>query len=191
MAFGSQIYTHEGAVRTHPSHDLLHLIVAANGQLPWAPQGDMATVKLAEYNVVFLEHLLGATFSRIATGRGRGGSDLPGTLAHMRWFVEKYFRPFPASAEQAYAELSRNIDVSTIVRLLPCFFALKRSEALDALFMQKSWRVEEWADSPLGRPEGDVAVFVREAEVEVNRLATTGLAHYRVVSHSQSDVVTH
>jgi hypothetical protein len=60
---GDREFSHDGPICTHPSHDLTHLLIAANGNLPWAPEGDNGTIKIAEYNAVFLEHLLNNAYN--------------------------------------------------------------------------------------------------------------------------------
>ena len=34
FALGDAIYDHKGPTKTNPSHDLAHLLIAANGNLP-------------------------------------------------------------------------------------------------------------------------------------------------------------
>jgi len=141
MWFGENEFLHEGPTSTHPSHDLAHLLIAANGNLHWVPEGERVSVKVAEYNAVFLEHLLNNIYNSVSR-RVNDDEAFAQTLSHARWFVERHFAPFPLSVEEAYCQLCRHIDAETIADLCPYFFIQKRAEQADADFMLKSWRIE-------------------------------------------------
>jgi hypothetical protein len=125
-----QRYAHEGPTATHPSHDLAHLLVAANGALAWYPLGSDADVRLAEYNAVFVENLLCRVYWSV---RGSADPDptriLSDTLKHLRWFVDQHYAPFPLLAEEAYRRLCWDIRPSVISRLAPLFFDQRSIEA--------------------------------------------------------------
>jgi hypothetical protein len=170
LFFGEQHFTHVGPIRTDPSHDLAHLIVAANGNLPWAPKGDRETIKLAEYNAVFLEHLLNNIFNSVVSLKLTEQEVFPRTLKHARWFVERHFAPFPISAEEAFGELCRQIDLEVIVGLSIYFFRQKFAERSNPDYKIKSWtlgaRCNKWP-LPIGRNEIDFRDAVRH---QINRL---------------------
>lgn len=146
ICFGETEFVHNGPIDTHPSHDLCHLLIAANGNLAWAPDGGRVSIKVAEYNAVFLEHLLNNVYNSMVPGRSNDGEAFARTLSHARWFVESHFAPFPLSAEEAYSQFSRQINVDTIVDLCPHFFKQKRAERVDADFMLRSWNIEFTSD---------------------------------------------
>jgi len=125
---GDQTFTHSGATKTHPSHDLSHLYIAANGELAWAPIGDDQVVRMAEYNAVFLENILCRAHYWITDGRGTKDSILVDSLKHVRWFVEEHYRPFPLSAEEAYRRFCWHINPSLISAVAPLFFDLREQE---------------------------------------------------------------
>jgi len=126
FAFGDTVYVHRGPTKTNPSHDLAHLLIAANGGLPWLPVGESRP--LAEYNAVFIETLLNHIRYAIVTRPMDGADILKRTLRHTRWFVEKHYAPFPAPAEEAYRMFCWGIDSAVIARLSPLFFDLRAVE---------------------------------------------------------------
>jgi hypothetical protein len=125
---GREVFTHEGPTPTDASHDVAHLLIAAASRLPWRPQGESWLVRFAEYNAVFVEHLLVETFNCVAQGGIAPESVLPKVLKHARWFVEEHFAPFPVTAEEAYRHLCAGLDADALVRLSPYFFAVKSNE---------------------------------------------------------------
>jgi hypothetical protein len=143
--FGESAFVHGGRISTHPSHDLAHLLIAANGKLPWVPEGEGGSVKVAEYNAVFLEHLLNNIYNSIMR-KGNDDEAFARTLSHARWFVERHFTPFPLSAEEAYCQFCRHIDAETIADLCSYFFIQKRAEQADPDFMLRFWRIEITSD---------------------------------------------
>jgi precorrin-6B methylase 1 len=139
ISFGNSEFYHDGPITTDPSHDLAHLIIAANGNLYWSPQGDRETLKLAEYNAVFLEHLLNNIYNCVVSQKQSELDAFSQTLAHARWFVEKHFAPFPLSPEEAYCQFCRHIDPEMIVGLSPYFFEQKRAERNNSDYKRMSW----------------------------------------------------
>jgi len=128
FAFGDTVYAHEGPTKTNPSHDLAHLLIAANGGLPWLPFGE--SWRLAEYNAVFIETLLNHVRYAVVSRSMDGAVILKRTLRHARWFVEKHYAPFPVPSEEAYRRFCWEIDPSVIGRLSPLFFDLRAVELL-------------------------------------------------------------
>jgi hypothetical protein len=128
FAFGDTVYAHEGPTKTNPSHDLAHLLVAANGGLPWLPFGE--SWRLAEYNAVFIETLLNHIRYAVVSQPIGGAVILKRTLRHARWFVDKHYAPFPVPAEEAYRLFCWQIYPSVIGRLSPLFFDLRAKELL-------------------------------------------------------------
>jgi hypothetical protein len=128
FAFGDAVYSHEGRTKTNPSHDLSHLLIAANGGLPWLPFGE--SWRFAEYNAVFTETLLNHVYFAIVSRPVDGATILKRTLRHARWFVEKHYAPFPVPSEEAYRLYCWKIDPSVIGRLSPLFFELRALELL-------------------------------------------------------------
>jgi len=49
IRFGGRAFRHRGAISTDPSHDLAHLLIAANGGLDWAPRIRRLRVLAAEF----------------------------------------------------------------------------------------------------------------------------------------------
>jgi hypothetical protein len=117
-------YVHEGPIHTDPSHDCAHLLAAANRGMAWRPSGDRAEIKLAEFNAIFIEHLL----DRVSAYPSRQEQVLPEVKRYGDWFVESHFAPFPISAAEARQRFCDSLDVETIVRLSPHFFVMKREE---------------------------------------------------------------
>lgn len=128
FAFGRTVYAHQGPAKTNPSHDLAHLLIAANGGLPWLPHGE--SWRLAEYNAVFIETLLNHIRYAVVSRPMEEAVILKRTLRHARWFVEKHYAPFPVPAEEAYRLFCWEIDPAVIGRLSPLFFDLRAVELL-------------------------------------------------------------
>jgi len=139
ISCGEREFTHDGPIETDPSHDLAHLLIAGNGNLPWAPEGGKDTIKLAEYNAVFLEHLLTNTYQSVVAKDRDDWEVFSRTMAYARWFVEKHFAPFPVSAKRAYCQFSLQIDAETVAGLSPYFFEQKRAERTNPDYRLKSW----------------------------------------------------
>jgi hypothetical protein len=116
---------------TDPSHDLVHLILAANGGLPWLPSGERDLVCLAEYNAVLLENLYDKSYNSARFGVPAPEQTLAEAVKHLRWFVEEHYKPFPCSPEEAYRRFCRRVDPETVTRLFPYYFDLKKRERDD------------------------------------------------------------
>jgi len=139
ISCGEREFIHDGPIETDPSHDLAHLLIAANGNLPWAPEGGKDTIKLAEYNAVFLEHLFANTYQSVVAKDRDDQEVFSRTMAYARWFVEKHFAPFPVSAKKAYCQFCLHINAETVAGLSPYFFEQKRAERTNPDYRLKSW----------------------------------------------------
>lgn len=146
MRAGAKEFVHDGSTDTHPSHDIAHLMVAANGKLLWTPDGSRSETKIAEYNAVFLEHLMTNAYNAVTAGTLDLRKCFEQGVAHARWFVEHHYKPFPLTAEEAYFQFCRFVDVERITSLSPYFFRQKSAERADANFMQKTWSFSMSAD---------------------------------------------
>jgi hypothetical protein len=143
IRFDCRQYSHEGSTPTAPSHDLAHLMIAANGHLLWAPEGDQKEIKIAEYNAIFLETCLNNILMSFTPGKERDCDEIiRRTLTIARWFVEEHYAPFPISAEESYEQFCQHIDPDRITELSKFYFAQRRAELADADFMFKSWAIQ-------------------------------------------------
>jgi hypothetical protein len=122
------IYVHEGQTPTSPSHDLAHLMIAMSSDLLWLPQGNPDEVRIAEYNAVFLEHLLSNAYNCVVLHSGAPEDVLQKTLQYARWFVERHYAPFPVAAEEAYRQFCRGINASAVSSLAAFFFVQRARE---------------------------------------------------------------
>jgi len=139
IAFGDAEFSHHGVTTAHPSHDLAHLFIAANGKMPWVPEGDDATIRIAEYNALMVEHIMDSTFTALITRRLKDDDAFIDAVAYMKWFVEESWAPFPITAEEAYRRFVRDVDCELMIRLSPHFFRIKLGEAKDRDFRLKEW----------------------------------------------------
>lgn len=121
-------YKNQGSTSTDPSHDLVHLIVAASSELIWLPHKERSHACLAEYNAVFLETVFDKTFNLMIFGTSSSTQVLVETLDYMKWFVEKHYSPFPVSTEAAYNQFRRQINPFVASRLFPYYLSVKRHE---------------------------------------------------------------
>jgi hypothetical protein len=154
----NEVFTHEGAITTQPSHDLAHILVAASGDIPWRPTGDSRNLRIAEYNAVFLECLLDALFNSVVF-RCVSPASIPALLhKHTRWFVNKHFAPFPISAQDAYRGFCLGIRESTIVRLCPLFFQQKWQERFNPDIGLRQCTTSFYADD-IPTAEGDTLLY--------------------------------
>jgi len=172
IAFGGTEFSHNGPIETHPSHDLAHLFVAASGNMPWVPEGDDATIRIAEYNTVMVERILDNTFTALITRRLKDDDALSLAVAHAEWFVNEFYAPFPISAEEAYHRFARDIDCEMIVKLSPYFFRMKLGEAEDREFRLRDWALSADAMTP---PEIEGPVerkYVHAVRHQMNKLKT-------------------
>jgi len=127
---GDKTFTNDGPICTFPSHDLIHLLVATSGNLPWMPVGDDKLVRLAEYNAVFLENLCKHAFEYVETNVR---ADIISTVKkYMKWFVEEHYAPFPITYNTAYYHFCSKINASVIVRLCPLIFQQLKKEKKDS-----------------------------------------------------------
>jgi len=111
----------QSSTPTNPSHDLAHLIVAANGGLPWLPKGERHLICLAEYNAVLLENLFDKTCNAVVFGTFASHETLAETHKYMDWFVNEHYAPFPISAEAAYQCFCYQVNPFIITRLFPYY----------------------------------------------------------------------
>jgi hypothetical protein len=128
IAVGDDVFAHAGPIHTDPSHDCAHLLVAACGTLPWKPEGESRSVRLAEYNATVLEHLLDTVHNCVCLQSVRRDAVQPVVERLGEWFVTRHFAPFPVSAAEARRLMGEGLDVDAVVRLSPHFFTLKRAE---------------------------------------------------------------
>ena len=177
---GDLEFVHNGPTCTHPSHDFAHLMIAANGNLLWAPDGDNPTIKIAEYNAIFLEHLLNNTYNCIMQGQDNTQVALERARQHARRFVENHYAPFPLSAEEAYSQFCYHIDPDRIANLSNYFFEQKKAERADVDFMQKSWHLAVAGNNPPVQQDQNGIVFqalVRELIARLKPYAAQGFAN--------------
>lgn len=170
LCIGDREFIHEGPTNTHPSHDVAHLMVAANGRLQWLPEGDKAVIKIAEYNAVFLEHLLNETYNDIISGACNLPKGFERALLHARWFVETHYAPFPLLAEEAYSQFCRHVDPAKITRLCIYFFEQKRAERRDPDFMSKRWELTFNCDSDPAVADEKAVEFKAAVSLQLSRL---------------------
>jgi precorrin-6B methylase 1 len=178
ISVDGQNFVHDGPIKTDPSHDLAHLMIAANGNLLWAPEGRSDAIKLAEYNAVFLEHLLNNTYNGVLAKSNDGTALFLQTLAHARWFVEEHFAPFPIPSEEAYCQFCWHIDDEMIVRLSPYFFNQKRAERDDTNYKLKSWAVQISPDDRLVPLEQSEIEFQLAVSRQMMRLKNHGASSF-------------
>lgn len=166
---GSRSFTHHGPIATAPSHDLTHLLIAANGSLLWIPEGERDAVKLAEYNAIFLEHLLDAAYNAAMSGKVDDDAVFSRFVGHARWFVEKHFAPFPITAEEAYSKFCWHINGEAVVRLCPYFFSQKQAERENPNFGNMTWAIDfSVADRPTS--SGKCPEFQEAVDRQLRRL---------------------
>jgi hypothetical protein len=134
----AQVFVHEGPTNTEPSHNVAHLLLAASGGLCWFPAGEIDTVRVAEYNAVFLENLFHNSYMCIVSRSIEPRAILPLTIKYARWFVEHHFAPFPLTAEEAYCQFCRGLNPEMLTRLSPVFFEQKRKE------QQTDYKNRQW-----------------------------------------------
>lgn len=170
----SQIFIHDGPIATNPSHDLAHLLIAANGELPWRPDGEDVLVRLAEYNAVFIEHLFNESYNCVVDRSIKPKAILSAVLCYTRWFVERHFAPFPVWSEEAYRRLCWNLDISVMGRLSPHYYDVRRKERRPPALRAQEYSLSfTSADCP--QPEGDGIAFQDVVTEQLSRLVTPGL----------------
>jgi len=149
-----------GYIQTNPSHDLVHLLIAANGNMPWKPVESREQTCFAEYNAVLLEHLLVNCFNAAALASMAPEQIVPEAQKFMRWFVLVHYAPFPVSEEEAFHRFSINLDIECIVRLFPYFYSVRTQECFNSDYRSETYDLEftseddpirkapEWAADP-------------------------------------------
>jgi hypothetical protein len=90
---GAKLEGH-GYIQTNPSHDLVHLLIAANGNMPWQPVESREQTCFAEYNAVMLEHLLVNCFNAASTGIPACPADHPRGAEVLAVVCFRTLRPF-------------------------------------------------------------------------------------------------
>lgn len=121
-------YQHSGTISTTPSHDLVHLIVAANGGLLWLPSGERKLSCLAEFNAVFLENLFSFIYDAVVIRQSEPTQVLEQVFKYMQWFVEQHFAPFPVSFEEACQQFLLGIKPAIISHLFPYYAIVRQYE---------------------------------------------------------------
>jgi hypothetical protein len=156
---GAKLEGH-GFIQTNPSHDLVHLFIAANGNMPWQPVESREQTCFAEYNAVLLEHLLVNCFNAAVLESMAPEQIVPEARKFLKWFVSEHYAPFPVSEEEAFRRFAEALDIDCIVRLFPYFYSLRawecfsptyRSEVYDLEFTSEDDPVREapeWAADP-------------------------------------------
>jgi hypothetical protein len=150
-----------GYIPTNPSHDLVHLFLAANGGIPWLPVKSREQTCFAEYNAVILEHLLNNCFNAVVLRCLSSQQIIPEVRKFMGWFVSVHYAPFPVSEEEAFRRFAVPLNVDLIVRLFPYFYIVRawecfsldyRNEVYDLEFTSEDDPVREaleWATDPI------------------------------------------
>lgn len=124
MWVDGDIYEHAGRPLTTPSHDLAHLVVAANGELPWKPSGAYDSIVFAEFNASFVQ----STFMQVRAAlldpalRGR---EAEGIAKNAHYYANEhavtYKIDFPCSQEEATDRLALAIRPDFVARLFPMY----------------------------------------------------------------------
>lgn len=128
-----------GTILTDPSHDLVHLIIAANGQLAWQPTSDRNHTCMAEYNAVLLEHIFVNTFDCITLKSIPESEIWPKSRQFMQWFTRDHYAPFPMTEEEAAEQFLDRINPKLVSRLFPYFFSLKFRERTDPTYRRADY----------------------------------------------------
>lgn len=134
-------YQSQETASTDPSHDLVHLIVAANGNLTWLPHKQREVACLAEYNAVLLETLFDRTCNMLIFNTVNYRNLWVVVLKHMQWFVEKHFAPFPISNEEAYQHFCCQVNPFVVSRLFPYYLAIKRYERSHSNYREAEYQL--------------------------------------------------
>lgn len=131
-----------GTICTDPSHDLVHLIVAANEKMFWLPHGERDAVCWAEYNAVFLENLFDKTCNAIAFGTAAKVDALQETIQYMDWFVSEHYAPFPVAAPLAVRRFCEQIEPFRVACLFPYYLQLKTHERTNNDYRSGQYQLE-------------------------------------------------
>ena len=134
-------HENQGQTPTSPSHDLVHLIVAANGSLSWLPQRHRSLACLAEYNAVLLEQLFDRTCNATMRGKATSCDVFTDCLNHMSWFVNEHFAPFPVSEHEAYQQFCAQINPFIVSRLFPYYFSVRQHELTNSNHRESEYQL--------------------------------------------------
>lgn len=121
FAVDGERFEHEGETGTTVAHDFCHLVIAANGGLPWRPAGEDREIRLAEFNAVYVEWIYHGVYERMSTRRELAGDLLARALEHAQDFVENYYAPFPTTFGHARRTFHRAIRPELVARLYPAY----------------------------------------------------------------------
>jgi hypothetical protein len=147
-------------IQTNPTHDLVHLFIAANGNIPWLPVMNREQTCFVEYNTVLLEHLLNNCFNAAALRCISAQQVIPETRKFLHWFVSVHYAPFPVSEEEAFRRFVKPLNIGLIVRLFPYFYSLRAWECFSLDYRVDTYDLEftseddpvreapEWAADP-------------------------------------------
>lgn len=127
IAADDVVFEHEGPAGTRAEHDVAHLMLAANGRLPWCPQGSRSEVCLAEFNAVHLEVLLVTAAAGVSLEQHLRAA-LPGVIPHMRWFTDVHYAPFPIPMEEALARFWAELLPFRVAPMLPLFRRMRTAD---------------------------------------------------------------
>jgi len=168
-------FSNSGMPTTEPSHDIVHLIVAANGGLPWLPERQRNLACLSEYNTVLLENLFDRICNLVIFKTSTSVQILAETLEHMRWFVEKHFAPFPVSSAEAYQRFCQNIDPFVVSRLFPYYLVLKKYEKNSPNYRQAEFKLTfTSADQPTTDEESWQAQWLVYQQLKIAKSSKMG-----------------
>jgi hypothetical protein len=142
FACDQTVSENHGSIGTDPSHDLAHLIIAANGELSWSPRGERDRVCFAEYNAVLLENLFDKTCNAIIFGTSAMSDALGEAVKYMDWFVNEHYAPFPSSSRIAYRHFCRKINPFAIASLFPYYLEIKRYERTHPTYRNAEYQLD-------------------------------------------------
>lgn len=173
-AIGRQTFTvdgeefeHEGDPGTNVAHDLCHLVIAANGGLPWCPKGPDTTIRIAEFNAVLLEQLYHRM--RLCETAGEPIEGLLGeAMVYAQDFVERHYAPFPISFGEARRRFLRAIKPELVARFYPTYIdaSLSDEDARCPPFPRVVIRFEASSPPAWKTPaQQDLERIVREAKL--------------------------
>lgn len=85
---------------TTPAHDISHFICGFHSNLEW--DFSLEPNHFAEYNAVFMEHLLFLLYRHPNISKDRLKNELNVIFKHMKWFCEEYYK-IPQSFGSKYS----------------------------------------------------------------------------------------
>jgi hypothetical protein len=103
---GAKLEGH-GFIQTNPSHDLVHLFIAANGNMPWQPVESREQTCFAEYNAVMLEHLLVNCFNAAVLGSMAPEQIVPEARKFLKWVCLRALCAFSGLRRRGFSPLCR------------------------------------------------------------------------------------